>query len=640
MAEPPILGPGDLGPITNVNPPRDVIADWTIEQVRAYLRAATDPETAEEFNKVTQVIAGLANGTYWKNHEKARGDILKDLKDLFVKVATLIGESFSTVANSIYGVDIEGGSLSKIASGGGSAGVRFAAGDAIVKQIMDIFDTQAVKAGYQARLPGSAEQGNWARFVGVNWQLQMADLIAEFASKWAPWDIAGATREIGEHIQKILGLEDAQEEIFEPIVEKLIVAGLEKRFNRETKPTDYPPADAIQLHIQGKITRQVLDWILDNEGFRDDIRDNLIALRAKDLTEADARDLLERGIWDASALKAFFVSLGYLDADAQRKADLVAGDRKWKLKNELLTVKESQFVAGVLDEGSFRNYLVTMSFSQEEEDIEIEIVKGKASLTATGKPKQITGTFNVAPWRVRPGNTALMSWNIRNATDITISGIGSVPARGERVITPDISQTYVLTATSDTDSERFEAVVQVGDTRELKRPTASFSASPGRIQMGTPVELKWSTGNADSVSIDGIGQVSEAGAMPVFPFLSTIYTLRATNAQGTTVRQDIVFVELPDIDLDRERRPSISFSITPGVVKASQPQAELNWSISRADEGRLTFPDGSTQNVSRNGAMIVTATASGIYTLRANNAFGETRNQEALIFQGADEEQP
>lgn len=551
-----------------------------------------------------------------------------------------ISANVHMVLNKFMGVPISAGTVTNITDGAISPNDLMNVGDAIASMIKGVFDIDAVARGYQTREPGTAESDNFSRFIGMHSRLQIGSMVAELLKDRLPLGTGHGISSIAEHLHKLVGLEDAQEEILEPLMEKLIVEGWTKGFNRQILGVDLTPGDAVDAYIRNLLPEGSLNKILDNEGIRPDIRPILFNLRAKNLTEADFRDLYQRGMWSRDDVFAGYRLNGYVEDDAQLKTSLILQDREFQLRKELLNVKESQFVAGVLDEGSLRNYLATLSFTAEEEDIEIEIAKGKASLRTTTRPKQITGTFNVAPWRVRPGATAMMSWNIRNAENITISGIGTVGARGERVITPDISQTYVLTAESDTDSERFEAAVQVGETRELKRPTVTFSASPGRITIGTPVELKWTTGNAETVSIDGIGQVGEAGAMAVFPFLSTIYTLRATNAQGTTVRQDIVFVELPDVDFDRERRPSISFSITPGVVRAAQPQAELNWSITRADEGRLTFPDGNTQTVSRNGALIVTATASGIYTLRASNLFGETQNQEALIFQGAEEETP
>lgn len=158
--------------------------------------------------------------------------------------------------------------------------------------------------------------------------------------------------------------------------------------------------------------------------------------------------------------------------------------------------------------------------------------------------------------------------------------------------------------------------------------------------MGTPVELKWNVTGADSISIDGIGTVSESGVTIVTPFTTTIYTLRASNATGETVRQDAVFVSLPSIDLDFVQRPRLSFSITPTVIKTKPPQAEMKWSITDASEGEIEYPNGDRVKIGRAGALLIHPTESGIYTLRASNIFGETKVQEAAILDVVEESVP
>lgn len=626
MAEPPVEGQS--------------ATDWTLEQSRALLRLAGDPESFKEVDKVTQIIAGLMNGTLWANREAARDELLAQLKETMKDVGNTVGGPLGTLMNTLYGVDYIGGSFGTIASGGGTAAARKSAGDSIVAAIFDIFNLPGVRSGYLNRMPGVEEQENFARFVGMNWQIQMADLIAEITAHWVPWDILKGVGEVGDKVQKILGLEDAQEEIMEPLMEKLIIEGLSKRFNRETMPTDLSPADAVQAHIQDLITPLAYKMILDNEGIRPDIRDVLVQLKAKNLTEADFRDLYQRGPWTQDDVFKAYRGNGYLAEDATLKTSLIVQDRTWQLRKELWNVKEQQFAHGLLDEAAFRAFLSTMHFSAEEEDIEIEIAKGKASMHAATKPKAIAGSFNVAPWRIKPGASAVMSWNIRNADSITISGIGSVEARGERVIQPDISQTYILTASNATDTEHFEAVVQVGDTKELKKPTASFSANPGRITSGTPVELKWSTNNADSVSIDNVGPVPESGALAVYPFLTTLYTLRASNAQGVRIVQDIVFVELPSLPDLEKLRPSVSFTITPLVFTKAQPRVEVKWITQRALGVTLEDNLGNTRDVGRNGVIIAEPGETGIWTLRASNVYGETVRQEAAIRKQPEEDTP
>lgn len=56
------------------------------------------------------------------------------------------------------------------------------------------------------------------------------------------------------------------------------------------------------------------------------------------------------------------------------------------------------------------------------------------------------GMFTVEPSRIDPGQSATLRWSTSDATDINISGIGSVNAQGTRNVSPGQTTTYTLTA--------------------------------------------------------------------------------------------------------------------------------------------------------------------------------------------------
>jgi len=58
-------------------------------------------------------------------------------------------------------------------------------------------------------------------------------------------------------------------------------------------------------------------------------------------------------------------------------------------------------------------------------------------------------------------------------------------------------------------------------------PTATLSASPAAVTAGEQVTLTWSTSNATTASIDGLGEVSTSGTRTVTPTASTTYHLVA-----------------------------------------------------------------------------------------------------------------
>jgi peptidoglycan-associated lipoprotein len=65
-------------------------------------------------------------------------------------------------------------------------------------------------------------------------------------------------------------------------------------------------------------------------------------------------------------------------------------------------------------------------------------------------------------------------------------------------------------------------------------PTARITADPGAIQAGQSSTVTWTTTNAASISITGLGTVPSSGSRSVTPSASTDFTLTATAASGAT----------------------------------------------------------------------------------------------------------
>jgi peptidoglycan-associated lipoprotein len=57
-----------------------------------------------------------------------------------------------------------------------------------------------------------------------------------------------------------------------------------------------------------------------------------------------------------------------------------------------------------------------------------------------------TATLAASPNVIQRGQTTVLSWQTTNSTDITIAGLGAVPASGSRSVTPDASTTFTLEA--------------------------------------------------------------------------------------------------------------------------------------------------------------------------------------------------
>lgn len=76
-------------------------------------------------------------------------------------------------------------------------------------------------------------------------------------------------------------------------------------------------------------------------------------------------------------------------------------------------------------------------------------------------------------------------------------------------------------------------------------PTASITVTPSAINYGQSAVLRWTTSNAASASISGIGTVETSGSQSVYPRSSTTYTLTARGDGGTAEANTRVTVTSP-----------------------------------------------------------------------------------------------
>ena len=75
--------------------------------------------------------------------------------------------------------------------------------------------------------------------------------------------------------------------------------------------------------------------------------------------------------------------------------------------------------------------------------------------------------FEASPPTIEPGESVTLSWNVSDATSVSIDhGIGTVPASGSMVVTPDVTTTYELTATSGDFAVIASVIVRVQQADE------------------------------------------------------------------------------------------------------------------------------------------------------------------------------
>jgi len=188
--------------------------------------------------------------------------------------------------------------------------------------------------------------------------------------------------------------------------------------------------------------------------------------------------------------------------------------------------------------------------------------------------------FIIEPEAVAQGQTALLKWSVKNATEVKIApGIGVVSAAGARsVVAPASPTTYTLTAKAANGPPKVASV-----TLQVLSPLAieDFSASGASIQSGQPLVRHWNVTGADHVSIDqGIGKVTPQGTQAAFPTVSKNYVLEATGPGGSMHQSVAIRVaHRPDPKILR-------FLADPATIDAGEASV-LRWEVADAAEVRI-----------------------------------------------------
>jgi peptidoglycan-associated lipoprotein len=92
-------------------------------------------------------------------------------------------------------------------------------------------------------------------------------------------------------------------------------------------------------------------------------------------------------------------------------------------------------------------------------------------------PPSPTASISVAPATIQAGQSASLTWQTSNATDVSIDGIGAVQPNGSQSVSPTDSTTYHLTAkgTGGTQEATAQLTVTQAPPPPPPRPTPNVS---------------------------------------------------------------------------------------------------------------------------------------------------------------------
>jgi OmpA family protein/K319-like protein len=248
----------------------------------------------------------------------------------------------------------------------------------------------------------------------------------------------------------------------------------------------------------------------------------------------------------------------------------------------------------------------------------------RVSITTTAANKPSIEAFLASPSQIQPGQSSTLSWNVTNATAVTITGLGNVSLAGSQSVQPAQTTTYTLTATNANGSSTATATVTVG-TPQIS--LVYCYASPTNIIAGESATLYYQSQNATSVTIaPSVGNQGLGGTVVVTPTQSTTYTITATGAGGTTSSCNIGVTVAPG-QLPR----IVQFSAAPMSITAGQ-SSTLVWAVDNSTSVSISPAIG---NVTAAGTQTVTPSATTVYTLTATNPTGSINAQATVTVTGA-----
>jgi peptidoglycan-associated lipoprotein len=162
---------------------------------------------------------------------------------------------------------------------------------------------------------------------------------------------------------------------------------------------------------------------------------------------------------------------------------------------------------------------------------------------------------------IKQGDPITVSWESKRAKSVQLNG-KAVEKIGAETVTPKQTSTFEIVARRGKKEARDKATVKV-NVIVAAAPTINLRAEPSAIESGQSTRLRWSTANARTVTITGLGDVAASGERQVNPRVSTTYTGTAVGDGGTAAASARVTVteraaELPAAKPTGKAEPSIA----------------------------------------------------------------------------------
>ena len=145
-------------------------------------------------------------------------------------------------------------------------------------------------------------------------------------------------------------------------------------------------------------------------------------------------------------------------------------------------------------------------------------------------PRPTIASFDATPATIQPGQSAKLTWQTSNASDIGIDNVAAnLQASGSMSMSPTQTTTYTLTVKGNGFTDTHKATITV-----VAAPTVTFTANPPSIQQGQSSTLTWETQNATQITMPGNPGAELSGSATVAPEKTATFTIEAKGPGGNT----------------------------------------------------------------------------------------------------------
>jgi hypothetical protein len=531
------------------------------------------------------------------------GEKVAQLIDKAIRQPTAAATAIAAITmEAITGIPVDQTLLKTIAETGPSRQNSIAMGDAFMGILGNIFDVAGAQTDMQQRSGYLHSIGNISAFFGIDLSMQIRGLVVGSIAGLTHWQELRHLERLDAVLENAFSFGRISRLIIGEYANVTILPGLKRLLNSQVKPIDMTPANALRAHRRGDMARSTLDQILDNDGWRGDIRDEEVALGFKHVTKGEALILYSKGYLTGDQLNAqYYINEEALELQAQQieqsyrrvsEGDMIE-------YHQLGWASDADVTEWVKREGfhpTYRTWKQNQILHKRRFDILKQIASAWENLyqQCVVSADDLRSALDALGWQADEidAELALLELGKRSRTFLSIAEMSQAVSLGVMSVA-DMDEQLRCRGYEDVDAVIIEIVALL---KEL--PTHCLD-----VLKGADVASQLA---AVMVSLQGRNIFQLAAKLP-----DLLKCLQGLVPGGPTG---------PAAAVKKPALPTGSINMLPAMITAGD-RTRLVWKIEGAKDNRVTIDQGIGAQPA-DGVVFITPTADTIYTLTATNAVG------------------